>query len=91
MERIKELLSHKRTKLIVLVILDVLVLFMSSFLAIGLRFDFTNIPINYINNIYKYFVIDAIILVLVNIFYRIYKNMWSYASITELLVIYLLK
>ena len=87
MSSIKDLLSGKRIRIIMLILLDIIALFMSSFLAIALRFDFTNIPEIYINNIYTYFIIDAIILVVINTFYRTYKSMWSYASIIELIFI----
>ena len=85
MSKIKEIINERKTRIIMLILLDIVVLLMSSFLSIALRFDFANIPEAYIDNIYTYFVIDAILLVTINAFYRIYNNMWKYASIVELI------
>lgn len=85
MKQLKEFLNIKRRRIIMFVLLDLIVLILSSFLAIALRFDFINIPELYLNNIYKYFIIDAIIMIFVFIFYKLYLSMWSYASIIELI------
>ena len=87
MNNIKEMFKGKRIRIAMLMLLDVIVLFMSSFLAIALRFDFANIPELYVDNIFTYFIIDALILIACNLFYRIYQSMWSYASIMELIYI----
>jgi len=67
------------------IILDLIVLTLCSFLSIALRFDFIDIPQICINNIYKYLIIDGIILLFIFALYKLYLSMWSYASITELM------
>ena len=66
-------------------ILDVIALTVCSLLAILLRFDFSHIPSLYIDNIYKFLVIDAILLIIIFSLFKIYKSIWNYASITELI------
>ena len=85
MERIKKFLSTKRRRIMMFILLDVVVLILSSFLAIALRFDFINIPDIYIDNIYKYIIIDALILILINALFKLYVSVWRYASIIELI------
>ena len=88
MEKIENILSVKRRRILLFVILDIIVLILSSFLALALRFDF-DIPRYYFNNMYAYLFIDAVLLIGVFIFYRIYLSMWTYASIEELINIVL--
>ena len=85
MEKISSIMQKKSSKMIIFVVLDVLVLIFTSLIAIGLRFDFKDIPVVYFTNSYQYLIIDAIILILVFIRLRLYTSVWSYASVIELL------
>ncbi len=89
MDKIENVLSVKRRRILMFMILDVIILILSSFLAIALRFDFSNIPVLYMDNIYTYLLIDSVLLITIFVVYRIYLNMWSYASIVELINIVL--
>lgn len=84
MKKVNKLLKKKNVRIIMFMILDVLALTLCSFLSINLRFDFNNVPSMYLDNIYKYLVIDSIIMLFVFWLCKLYKSMWSYASITEL-------
>ena len=88
MEQFKNIIKEKKIRIIMFLILDVLSLTLCSFLAMALRFDFHNIPYKYTNIIYNYLIIDALILIFIFWAYRIYKSMWSYASISELISIF---
>ena len=88
MKKVKEFLSIKRRRIIMFVIIDIIVLILSSFLALALRFDFYSIPDEYFNNMITYLIVDIFILILVFIWFKLYLSMWSYASITELLNIF---
>lgn len=87
MKKFKKIMSQKKQRIILFIILDIIVLTLCSFLSLGLRFDFTNIPKLYIDNIYKYLIIDVVLLVVIFAIYKLYLSMWSYASITELISI----
>ena len=88
MEKFKNIIKEKKIRIIMFLVLDVLSLTLCSFLAMALRFDFHNIPYKYTNIIYNYLIIDALILIFIFWVYRIYKSMWSYASISELISIF---
>ena len=88
MEKFKNIIKEKKIRIIMFLVLDVLSLTLCSFLAIALRFDFHSIPYRYTNIIYNYLIIDALILIFIFWAYRIYKSMWSYASISELISIF---
>ena len=85
MKKIDRLFNKKRRRILMLMLLDILILMFSSFVAVALRFDLVYIPKVYFNNIYYYLLIDIIVFISINSFYRIYNNMWSYASIMELI------
>ena len=70
------------------IILDLLALIGTSLFAIGLRFDFDNIPIEYFQNAYMYLAVDALILVSVFSVFKLYTSMWSFASIMELINVF---
>ena len=89
MTKIKNIITQKRIRIAMFIVLDILAITMCSFLAIGLRFDFHDIPNIYIDNIYNFLIIDSIIIVAIFSIFKIYKSMWSYASITELINIIL--
>ena len=88
MEQFKNIIKEKKIRIIMFLVLDVLSLTLCYFLAMALRFDFHNIPYKYTNIIYNYLIIDALILIFIFWAYRIYKSMWSYASISELISIF---
>ena len=87
MKKLKTFMSKKTQRIILFIILDLIVLTLCSFLAIGLRFDFNDIPNMYIENIEKYLPIDMFILLVLFMINRLYLSMWSYASINELISI----
>lgn len=89
MTKIKKIMTQKRIRIAMFIVLDILAMTLCSFLSIGLRFDFHDIPNIYIDNIYDFLIIDAIIIVILFSIFKIYKSMWSYASITELVNIIL--
>ena len=89
MKKIKTIITQKRIRIAMFIVLDILAMTMCSFLSIGLRFDFHDIPNIYIDYIYNYLLIDSIIIVAIFSIFKIYKSMWSYASITELINIIL--
>ena len=85
MKRVNDLLRKKLSKIIIFMILDVLVMLVASFLAIALRFDFMNIPIEYLEVAFKYVALDIAIMVTIFSLYNLYTSVWKYASITELI------
>ena len=89
MKKLNKIMSQKNQRILLFIILDIIVLTLCSFLSIGLRFDLNNIPELYIDNIYKYLLIDSIVMILLFLIYKLYQSMWTYASIDELINVFL--
>lgn len=85
MKKAKKIFNQKRVRIIALIVLDIVALALCSFLALALRFDFHDIPQRYVDNSFNYIIIDVIIIVTIFSFFKVYKSMWTYASITELI------
>ena len=82
-------LNSKLSKIILFIIVDILSLIAASLLAVWLRFDFGNVPDLYFLNSYQYLIIDGIILIFIFTLFRLYTSVWKYASITELLNVFM--
>ena len=85
----KELWRSKgyKIRLMTLVLLDIISINMCSLFALLIRYDFryTDIPYEYLDNILKYAVPNTIVIMVVLWCCRLYKSVWSYASVAELL------
>ena len=83
----RRLFNRKYSRIIVLVTFDILSVVAASFLAIWIRFDFQQIPIDFIQSINHYLPIDCAILIVVFAIAGLYTSIWRYGSIPELLTI----
>lgn len=86
MKKLKELYFTRKFKITMFIIFDVITLILASYLALALRFEF-NIPKIFLNNLFNYFIIDAILLVLIFSVFKLYKSMWSFASVMEIIYV----
>ena len=68
---------------------DVLVLALCSFFAIFLSYDFGKVPTEYIEVIKNFLIIDIIVMLIIFIANKLYVSIWTYASINELLNVFL--
>ena len=84
MEKIRKKLDSKWFKIILYICLDVVSLVVSSFLALGLRFDFNNIPVEFLENLDKFILLDCAIMITIFSALRLYLVIWNYASVIEL-------
>ena len=84
MDKLKERLDSNILRIVMFIAFDIVALVLSSFIALGLCFDFNGIPAKFFDNLTHYFVIDSIILVLVFSLYKLYLIIWSYASPLEI-------
>ena len=85
----KELWRSKGYKIrfITLVLLDIISINMCSLFALFIRYDFkySDIPYEYLCNIAKYAVINTFVIMVILWCCKLYKSVWSYASVAELL------
>ena len=89
MGKVHTILKSKKSRIVILAILDALMLFTSSVFAIMMKFDFESIPEQYIRGAYELLFLDVFVMILVFAFYKLYTSLWKYASIAEALnVIY---
>ena len=77
--------KKKVSKIMLFVVLDIVILGLTSILAVWMRFDFGTIPQNYLVNAYQYLIIDTLIMLVVFHLFKLYRSVWSYASVVELL------
>ncbi|WP_130806255.1 polysaccharide biosynthesis protein [Senegalia massiliensis] len=76
----------KRTKKLILIIVDIILINISFYLSFYLKFDF-NIPLIYLSYIAKNFIPITLIKLIIFSYLNLYKNFWRYASIEELIQI----
>ena len=83
----KAISGRKWTRIGALVLLDVVSVFVISFFAVLIRFDFyfNEVPLKYLNNIYSILPFNILGIVLSYWLWRLYKSVWRYASATELI------
>ncbi len=83
----KALLSFDwgRMKDLYLVFYDFIVVSLSYFLALWLRFDcrFSDIPEYYLNSWFKFTPIYAVVCIIVYGFFRLYRSLWRFAGFVE--------
>ena len=85
MSIINGITQKKISKKALFLIVDIVILFFTSIIAINLRFDFGVIPEVYLINSYKFLLIDVITMLIIFGALRLYSSMWSYASVIELI------
>ncbi len=78
--------SKLRTRVSLLLILDAFLIFLSSFLALWIRyeFDYNMIAPEFLGSIYAYAPINIAISISVFYAFRLYSSLWKHASVTEL-------
>ncbi len=92
MNKLREFVSKWNMSLltkVMLIILDVVVINVSSVLALLLRFNLQmyEIPMTYVESIQSIWWINTIGTIVIFAFFRLYTSLWRYASIKELIYI----
>ncbi|MBU3841100.1 MAG: polysaccharide biosynthesis protein, partial [Candidatus Ruminococcus intestinipullorum] len=74
---------------ILLVILDIVFINLSSFLALWIRFNMkiNEIPWEYSNSVIEVAVINTIVTIILFAIFKLYTSLWRFASIKELVYI----
>ena len=82
-------LQNSRSRMIALLIVDMLTVVLDSYLAIILRFKLDNIwvPEEYMSSVEHYMIINVITTVIIFLLLNLYNRVWSYASLYEMLLI----
>lgn len=79
--------SAPKNRLVLLVILDFLIITVSGFLALYIRFDFqfSKMDMRYVNYEVRYLPINLILTVLLFVLFKLYRSVWRFASSNEFL------
>lgn len=85
MEKIRGIFGKKKSKILAFVMLDMIMLILSTTFALWLRFDFNTIPANYFTGAVECLFIDAIVMITVFAMFKLYTSIWQYASINEMI------
>jgi len=73
-----------KKKLVVLFVVDLLIVWFSSYTAYFFRFE-GHVPGNYLHQFLEYSLISSILCLLAMLYLGMYRSMWQYASIGDLL------
>ena len=84
MKKVNNIMKKKANKVILFILYDILILMISSFFSISLRFDFTTIPATFASNLFALLYLDIPMMILIFTIFRLYTSSWKYASVTEL-------
>ncbi len=76
------------TRKILLMVIDMILINASNWLALFIKFE-GNIPVHYLNIFLHSFLLLTFLQILIFYFFRLYRSLWQYASISELIQILL--
>ena len=76
-----------RNRIALLAILDILLITVSGFLALYIRFDFSfgKMDMQFVDFELRYLLINLVITIVLFILFRLYRSVWRFASTTEFL------
>lgn len=76
-----------KNRVALLVIIDLLIITISGFLALYIRFDFSfsMMDMTYVDYEMKYLPLNLILTIIIFILFKLYRSVWRFASTTELL------
>ena len=83
----EKIFNKKNIRVLCFIALDILTITISSIIALKLRFDLGQIPETYLNNLANFVLVDIILIIIIYAICKLYKSMWSFASIMEILYI----
>lgn len=86
-EKAKTVFGKKTSRIIALAFFDVAAVVIASLLALWMRFDFQQIPEEFLRTVSDYLLIDCLIVVVVFALSGLYTSIWQYASIPELIAV----
>ena len=88
----KEIIDFRssRTRMFLLFLVDVLTIIGDSYISLIIRheFQYSWIPTEYITSIQKYMVINIITTIILFIILKLYRSVWTFASVHEFILIF---
>ncbi len=76
-----------KNRVALLVVLDLLIVSVTGFLALYVRYDFrfSKMDMQYVSAELKYLPVNLVLTIILFVLFRLYRSVWSFASSTELL------
>ena len=76
-----------KNRVALLVVLDILIVAVTGFLALYVRYDFrfSKMDMQYVNAELRYLPVNLVLTIILFVLFRLYRSVWSFASSTELL------
>ena len=81
-------MNSKNLRIAILMILDAVIVELGALFAIALRFDISELPAEYLDNVIRSAPVYITITIAVMLVFRLYNRVWSYASLKELMDIF---
>lgn len=80
-----------KLRVILLMLLDVVVIQLSSFMALYIRYDFkfNDIDTTFLNHVVKFAPINTLLVIGIFFIFKLYSSIWEYASVNEMIKIVL--
>lgn len=87
MDNVKANAAKKRTRIMAMIVVDIVCVVAISFLSVIIRYDFYigDVPVEFYNSISKVLVFNVIITLIIYWIWRLYTSVWRYAGATELI------
>ena len=86
-KRARSVLNKMIPRIIFLIVLDTISVVIASLLTLWIRFDFQQIPVEYLQTVTHYLPIDCLIVIVLFAITGLYTSIWRYASVPELITI----
>lgn len=83
----KEIFYKQKVRQLAFILIDVMIVLVSAYLALAIRFTFGVFPEEYRILMFKCLPFDIVITVVVFWYFKLYHSIWAYASINELVKI----
>ncbi len=85
--KLRNVFNKRVPRILALVIFDIVSVIVASLLALWMRFDFQQVPVEFIQAVTHYLSIDCLIVVFIFAIGGLYTSIWRYASVSEFISI----
>ena len=85
--KLRNVFNKKVPRILALAVFDVVSVIIASLLALWMRFDFQQVPVEFIQSVTHYLPIDCLIVVVIFSVAGLYTSIWRYASVSEFISI----
>lgn len=86
-DRAQVAFNKKFSRILGLILFDIASVVIASFLALWMRFDFQQIPVEFLHTVTNWLPLDCLIVIIVFVCVGLYTSIWRYASTLEFISI----